>query len=196
MNIGIDLDGVLFDSENLFRIYSAIYNLKIDGQDMINIEELKAQNRYAWTEKQFNEFFEGCIEKVYNNSQVMPLAKEVINALKNKHKIHIITSRGWHEKEIDLTKKRLKEENFEFDKIIFSVKDKLKVCQELNIDVMIDDLYETVDNISKNQIKCFYYKDLVEKHFNNKYVTEVRNWGDIFVEFCKLGILNKNDVNY
>ena len=91
MNIGIDLDGVLFDSENLFRIYSAIYNLKIDGQDMINIEELKVQNRYAWTEKQFNEFVDGCIEKVYNNSQVMPLAKEVINALKNKHKIYIIT---------------------------------------------------------------------------------------------------------
>ena len=45
MNIGIDLDGVIFDSEKWFRVESCFYNEKLNDKDMINPEEIKAFKR-------------------------------------------------------------------------------------------------------------------------------------------------------
>ena len=45
MNIGIDFDGVLFDTESIYRALSQIHNLKIKG-NMIQPEKIRFQERF------------------------------------------------------------------------------------------------------------------------------------------------------
>ena len=52
MKIGIDLDGVVIDSETTFRTYEEIFDIDIlNGNNLINREEPKFQARYNWTKE-------------------------------------------------------------------------------------------------------------------------------------------------
>ena len=125
----------------------------------------------------------------------MHYAKEVINAMAKKNKLFIITSRGLlTEKEIEVTNSRLKQENLNFEKIAFNSKGKLQDCLDLKIDLMIEDNFKNVEKLSKNGIKCLHFMDIVNRRCKNENVVEVRNWGEVFVELVKLGVVNKNDV--
>lgn len=49
MKIGIDLDGVVIDSETTFRTYEEIFDIDIlKGNNLINRKEPKFQARYNW----------------------------------------------------------------------------------------------------------------------------------------------------
>jgi hypothetical protein len=53
--IALDLDGVIFDSENLYRVYTEIYDTDINKQDTIidNTQRI-FQKRYNWSEEECN----------------------------------------------------------------------------------------------------------------------------------------------
>ena len=52
MKIGIDLDGVVFDSEKVYRVYSELYDmLEIKQNSKIDNGEIRFQERFAWTEE-------------------------------------------------------------------------------------------------------------------------------------------------
>ena len=184
MNIGVDLDGVLFDTEDYFRVEALIFDTENGGKGEVNREESFFQLRFDWSEEQEIEFLGKIYEEVELNAPIMHGAKYVLQKLKEMgHKLYVITNRGsYYDKEIDITKKRLAEEGIEFDGYFFCSKDKGKVCLEQNIDVMIDDLYENVEKVTSVGVKCLYYRDLVLKFFNHKLSHEVRNWADIYYE--------------
>ena len=51
MKIGIDLDGVVFDSEKDWRIYSELYDMiELKQNSKINEKEIAFQKRFNWTE--------------------------------------------------------------------------------------------------------------------------------------------------
>ena len=57
MKIGIDLDGVVFDSEKEFRVYSELYDMIDLKQDSkTDNRKLKFQDRFQWTEKETEDF--------------------------------------------------------------------------------------------------------------------------------------------
>ena len=57
MKIGIDLDGVVIDSETTFRVYEEIFDMDfLHGNNLIDKSEPKFQSRYDWTEEQENTF--------------------------------------------------------------------------------------------------------------------------------------------
>ena len=59
MKIGIDLDGVVIDSETTFRTYEEIFDIDtLKGNNLINKEEPKFQARYNWTNEQEQEFID------------------------------------------------------------------------------------------------------------------------------------------
>lgn len=196
MNIGIDFDGVLFDSESIFRSYAQLFDLKINGKGMLNPEELRVQKRYDWSPEELQQFLDEYVLFVQETAPIMPNAKEVLNLLSKKHKLFAITNRGSiYDEEIDITKKRLEMEGIKFDKVIFYASNKLDICRELNIDIMIDDLFDTIITLADNGIKCLYYRDLVLKTRSHNNITEVRNWGDIAVELHKMDILSIEDLS-
>ena len=50
MNIGIDIDGVLLDSEKVFRTAAELYNtIKLGNRAIQSYEEPRLQEKYNWT---------------------------------------------------------------------------------------------------------------------------------------------------
>ena len=57
MKIGIDLDGVVIDSETTFRTYEEIFAIEeLNGRRIINDKEPKYQGRYDWSKEEQNKF--------------------------------------------------------------------------------------------------------------------------------------------
>ena len=83
MKIGIDLDGVVFDSEKVYRVYSELYDmLELKQNSKIDNTELRFQDRFAWTEEQTEKFWKLYVRKVFKETEFMPGAKTVLKMLR------------------------------------------------------------------------------------------------------------------
>lgn len=184
MKIGIDLDGVVIDSEAAYRTYEEIFDINtLKGNNLINREEPKFQARYNWTKEQEEEFIERYFVKISQESNVMPGFKSVYNLLKEQgHEFVVITARGSFLKEMKDDAIRLLEENeIKFDKYYWQIKDKLEICKKENVDIMIDDDWRIIKRLAENQVKTLYFRDTnLVKLEENEYIKEVNNWGDIY----------------
>lgn len=185
MKIGIDLDGVVFDSETDYRVYSELYDLlELKRNSKINERELAFQKRFKWSEEEIAEFFQKYQKKIVEESNYMPGAKMVLSMLKEEgHELLIITARGTvNEKVIEWTEKRFKNDNINiFNKTYYKVVNKEEICKKENIDVMIDDSNSNCKKISESKIKTIYLKaapsyDMEE----NEYLKVLYNWGEIY----------------
>lgn len=184
MKIGIDLDGVVFDSETTFRTYDEIYDIDVlKGNNLIDRAEPKFQTRYNWTNEEEQDFIKRYFLQISRESNLMSGFLAVYNILRQKGvEFVVITARGGHVKEMqDDAERILKENNIVFDKYYWAVENKLEICQKENVDIMIDDDYKIVEQVSASQIKTLYFRDTnLKKLEENNYVKEVNNWGDIY----------------
>ena len=184
MKIGIDLDGVVIDSETTFRTYEEIFDIdKLKGKNLINRQEPKYQYRYNWTKKEQEQFIKQYLMKASNESNLMSGFVGVYNLLKNKDiEFIVITARGGLLKEMkDDAERILNANNIKFDKYYWYQDDKLDICKKENIDLMIDDDYRIIEKLAENHIKCLYFRDTgLKKLKENDYIKEVNNWGDIY----------------
>ncbi|MCI8760267.1 MAG: hypothetical protein HFJ34_04000 [Clostridia bacterium] len=184
MKIGIDLDGVVIDSETTFRTYEEIFDIDtVKGNNLINREEPKFQARYNWTEEQEQEFIEKYFLTVSKESNLMSGFIGVYNLLKKQgHEFVVITARGGFVKQMKDDAIRLLEENkISFDKYYWNIDDKLEVCKNEDVDIMIDDDWKIIKKLADNHIKTLYFRDTnLVKLEENQYIKEVNNWGDIY----------------
>jgi len=184
MKIGIDLDGVVIDSETTFRTYEEIYDIDtLKGNNLIDREEPKFQARYNWTDEQERDFIQKYFLKVSRASNLMSGFISVYNLLKEQgHEFVVITARGGHVKEMkDDAIRLLEENNIKFDKYYWYVEDKLEVCKNENVDIMIDDDWRIIKKLADNKVKTLYFRDTNLKTLEeNEYIKEVNNWGDIY----------------
>ena len=153
MKIGIDLDGVVIDSETTFRTYEEIFDIDVlKGNHLINKEEPKFQARYNWTNEQEKEFIEKYFLKVSRESGLMSGFIAIYDLLKKQgHEFVVITARGGYIKEMkDDAIRLLEENNIKFDKYYWNVEDKLEICKKEKVDIMIDDDW----NIIKKTADC------------------------------------------
>lgn len=75
----------------------------------------------------------------------------------------------------------LEENNIKFDKYYWTVQDKLEVCKNENVDIMIDDDWRIIERLADNQVKTLYFRDTnLKKLPENEYIKEVNNWGEIY----------------
>ena len=184
MKIGIDLDGVVIDSETTFRTYEEIFDIDtLKENNLVDREEPKFQARYNWTKEQEKEFIKKYFLKVSRESNLMSGFIGVYNLLKEQgHEFVVITARGGFIKEMkDDAIRLLDENNIKFDKYYWHVEDKLEVCKNENVDIMIDDDWRIIKNLADNQVKTLYFKDTNLKTLEeSEYIKEVNNWGDIY----------------
>ena len=185
MNIGIDLDGVVFDSEKEYRVYAELYDvIDLKQNNMVNNKELRCQRRYKWTEEQLNNFFKKYNQKVLENSNFMPGAKNILRLLKEEgHNLIVITARGGiSQDEIEVTQKVLKQNKLDiFDKYYFTAKNKDEVCVKEKIDVMVDDSYKICKAVADANIKTIYLKDAPSYDLEeNDCIKVLYNWGEIY----------------
>ena len=199
MKIGLDLDGVVFDSETTFRTYEELFDIERNQNKLVDRSEPKYQKRYSWNEIEMKEFQKYFLE-VSQNSPLMPGFKKVYELLKNAEiEFVVISARGLGGDGTELqcmeddAKRILKENNIIFDKYYWKQDNKLEVCKKENIDIMIDDDYNIITNLSNNKIKTLYFRDSnLKKLEENEYIKEVNNWGDIYRVIHNL--LNNKEV--
>ena len=184
MKIGIDLDGVVIDSEKTFRTYEEIFAIEdLKNSKIINREEPKYQGRYSWTKEEQNEFNSKYLLKASKESEIMSGFLPVYERIRKMGiELIVITARGiFIEEMMDDAKRVLEKNNIVFDKYYWNVKDKLEICKKENIDLMIDDDYKIIEKLAKENINTLYFRDTNIKKLNeNQYIKEVNNWGDIY----------------
>lgn len=183
MNIGIDLDGVIFDSEIYNRAYADYFDYTHNGGRGNCIRsEAHVQGRYSdWSEELMNQFLREYLLVSQEQAPLLPLAKEMLAFLRSKgHCLVLVSNRGAiFDEEIEIAERRLKEEEIEFDAYQYYAKDKFSVCQEEKIDVMLDDHYKNVAQLSENGVACIYFRDRILKFCDNPNVIEVDTWGQV-----------------
>lgn len=188
MRIGLDLDGVVIDSERVFRTYNEIFEIEKNMDKLVDKSEAKFQRRFNWTLEEQLEYTNKYFIKSVENSNLMAGFKIVYDLLKQEDvELIVITSRGiaprgnFIQEMEDNAKKLLADNNIIFDKYYWKQKDKLEACQKENIDLMIDDDYRIVSKLAENGIKCLYFREAgIKKVENNENVIEVHNWGEIY----------------
>ena len=184
MKIGIDLDGVVIDSERTFRTYEEIFSIEnLNNRKIINREEPKYQGRYDWTKEEQNAFNQKYLLQAAKESNLMSGFVSIYKRLKELGiEMIVITARGVFIEEMkDDAIRLLEENNVIFDKYYWNIHDKLKICKEENIDIMIDDDYKIIQQLSDANINTLYFRDAnLKKLDESKYIHEVNNWGDVY----------------
>lgn len=190
MKIGIDLDGVIFDTEKEFRVYSELYDMmELHRNSKKDNRNMRFQDRFDWTTEEINDFLSKYHKKVIEESSFMPGVKDILKKLKEDgHDLILITARGGINKEmIHITEKRLKQNNLDiFDKYYWAIGKKDEICTKEHIDIMIDDFDENCKAISDAKVKTIYLKDAPSKELDeNEYLKVLYNWGEIYRYICE-----------
>ena len=185
MKIGIDLDGVIFDSEKDFRIYAELFDIfELKRNSIKDRHQLRFQERLNWSDEEIKRFLDKYHAKIVKESNYMPGAKMILKMLKDEgHELVIVTARGTLNKAIvGITEERLKQDGMDiFDKYFYGVENKAEVCENEHIDIMIDDLPKNCQLVSDRRIKTIYMKDAPSYDMEeNDFVKVLYNWGEIY----------------
>lgn len=187
--IALDLDGVVFDSENLYRVYSEIYDTDNNKKDtLIDNSQRTFQKRYNWTEAESKRFYNEIFEMVLRNANFMTGVDVVLNKLKEKFELIIVTSRNDFETQI--AKEKLSSIGFDDIKIFNNEHHKIEKLLEEHVDYVIDDDDKICMNAADNNICALYFKNNASNKVDKNNVINVNNWGEIY----KYLILNEKDL--
>ena len=177
--IALDLDGVVFDSENLYRVYTEIYDTDVNKRDtIIDNSQRIFQKRYAWTEEEFTKFYNENAENILKNASFMTGADIVLNKLKNKFEFIVVTSRN--DMETDIAREKLKTIGFEDITIFNNEHHKIEKLLEEKVDYIIDDDNNICINASDNGVCALYFKNNASNKVDKDNVINVNNWGEIY----------------
>ena len=177
--IALDLDGVVFDSENLYRVYTEIYDVEKNGKDTIIYNTQRIfQKRYNWTEEEFKDFYNNNAETILKKANFMTGVDIVLNKLKDKFEFIIVTGRD--DFETDLSRERLNQIGLGNIQIFNNEHHKIERLISEKVDYIIDDNTEVCSNAADNNIYALYLKNNAANRINKEKVINVNNWGEIY----------------
>lgn len=196
MRIGIDIDGVLTDIEQWQLDYGSKFYFEKYNKQIINSEGYETTDIFQVDSKLDDEFWKEYFIDYSINVDVRKFASEVIRKLKQDgYEIYIITARGSflshsgnvmaYEENKKIVLEWLKKKEIEYDKIIFSPEDKLNICLENNIDVMIEDKVDNINKIS-TKIPVFCFHANYNKICNGDNIIRCYSWYDVYSKLKKV----------
>ncbi len=188
MIIGIDLDGVVYNSEFWMQAFAEIFDIENGGNGIVDSSENSISKRYGWDDEFARKFRLKYLPIQMKECPLMPYAKETLQKLKdNGHKIIIVTSRGSVDKShIEITQNRLKKDKIPFDELYFSKENKVTICKNKGIDIMVDDTPTIIEQLANENIKCLYFKNGNTRDITNNNVKTVLNFGEVFRQIYNL----------
>lgn len=101
------------------------------------------------------------------------------------YEIFFITARLNNIKNCDaeaITKKTLEENNIPYDKLIVNASDKLKFCKEHNIEIFIEDSYDTCKELQENGIKSYLMTTRMNENIETGDIERVSSWDEIYLK--------------
>lgn len=151
MRIGINLDNTICRTDEEILKYEKPY-----------LRKRRILHEDLWNDSLYRiRFLEKNLKDIYRTATIKLGIKSAIKYLRQNHEVFIITSRDDSivEEIQNDTIKYLIRENIVVDGIFFNIKDKLKLCKEEKIDVLIDDDKSIFKKIRTKKIKCILYDD-------------------------------------
>lgn len=206
MVIAFDIDGVLTDFESFLMKYGKKYFSSKFGDEFcknIDSSEYSFEKMFNVDEKEKVKFY---TKYLFWYALKYPLREGFAELTQSLHqkgdKIVIISSRALAEKDNILgffmrqaVKKTLCKNNIYYDEIFFCNNDyssveKLKICKQEFVDIIVEDSPENIECLSK-EIKVLCFNASYNSHIEN--VSKVYTADDIFIEIEKIRNSNKND---
>ena len=196
MKIGIDIDDTTFLTVKSMLKYADLFEEEISGvptnRDSFGLIKNRyyLQALYGWSDETKFEFFRKYYKNVLEECTMLPNADVVIKKLKEEgNTIHFITARLMNIEGCDtekITKESLKKFNIPYDYLDLHVSDKLKFFKENNIDLCIEDSYETCRQLTDNGINAILMTTKMNEQIDAGEITRVTNWNEIYEEIQKI----------
>jgi len=189
MNIAIDIDDTISETFETIMPYA----IKFTIEDLKRVPKLEMTGTYRthfyvvdickWKKLEAMKFWLKYYVQILKNVNCKKFAPEVIKKLKeNGNKIFLVTARKGFNKDQtkQITKKWLEENNIEYDELVLEAEDKLKILQEKDIDIFIDDSYDNCSNVAENSdIKVYMMDSKVNEKFEHEKIQRVYSWPEI-----------------
>ena len=205
MKIGIDIDDTTFNTINSMIKYADIYDAKMHGNKKKENSFGYIKNRYYlseiydWDEKTKFDFFEKYYKNVLEECVMLPNANSIIQKLKDEgNEIHFVTARLMIIENCDskkITIDSLKRYNIPYDSLNMKISDKLDFFMKNNLDICIEDSFETCKQFEENGIKSVLMTSKMNERIDSGTITRVNSWNELYEEIQKykheIGIENK-----
>ena len=190
MNIGIDIDDTISETFETLLPYAQKYTIEdLKRESKVHMDGNLGNHFYIvymndWSEKEATDFWSKYYGEILRELNIKKFAADVIKKLKQQgNKIYLITAR-WdmpNDNVKEITKQWLAKNQIEYDELIINASDKLKIVQEKNIDVFIDDSFKNCKNIVDNtSIKVYMMNSRVNSNLNNEKIRRVFSWPEIY----------------
>ncbi|MBQ9854020.1 MAG: hypothetical protein IJO57_03190 [Bacilli bacterium] len=186
MRIGIDIDGVLTDIEQWQLDCGGKFFSKLN-KSVVNKDGYEITEIFNVSDELDSQFWNEYLYEYVTKEPSRKYASEVIKKLKDSgNEIYIITARYLTDRNTEDGQRMrkividwLEQENIVYDKIVFAPEDKLQICLENNIDVMIEDKVANIEKISTRlPVICFHAG--YNKHCKNDNIYRAYTWYDIY----------------
>ena len=190
MKIGIDIDDTTFLTVKSMLKYADIYEEEISGKKANRDSFGLITNRYylkvlyGWNDETKHAFFKKYYKNVLEECTMLPNANTIIKKLKEEgHTIHFITARLMNIDGCDterITIDSLNKYNIPYDSLNLHINDKLSFIKENNIDLLIEDSYETCKELADNGIKSILMTTKMNEQIDAGNIPRVNNWNEIY----------------
>ena len=192
MKIGIDIDDTTFNTAKSMIKYADIFEEERTGiknhKDNFGLikDRYYLQELYDWNRDIKFDYFNKYYKNVLEECEMLPNANTVIKELKDEGNIiHFVTARLMNIPGCDaekITKESLSKNNIPYDYLSLQIDDKLKFFKENNIDLCIEDSYETCKEMVENGIKAILMTTKMNEKIDSGNIKRVYNWDEVYQE--------------
>ena len=196
MVIGIDIDDTTVVTVESMVKYGDKYDTEVLNREAKKDNLGRIKDRYymkalyGWTEEEKFAFFDMYYKNVLEECYPLPNASEIINRLKQEgNEIIFITARLTNIKNCEtekITKETFRKYNIPYDKLIMNVDDKLKFCKANDVEVFIEDSYETCKNLQENGIKAYLMTTKMNRNIVDDKIERVSSWDEVYEKITNL----------
>ncbi|MBR3881791.1 MAG: hypothetical protein IKJ36_00820 [Clostridia bacterium] len=196
MVIGIDIDDTTVVTVESMVKYGDKYDTEVLNREAKKDNLGRIKDRYymkalyGWTEEEKFAFFDMYYKNVLEECYPLPNASEIINKLKQEgNEIIFITARLTNIKNCEtenITKETFRKYNIPYDKLIMNVDDKLKFCKENDVEVFIEDSYETCKSLQENGIKAYLMTTKMNRNIVDDKIERVSSWDEVYEKITNL----------
>jgi len=183
--IGIDIDNTITHTTEMIIHYAKIYGQEQGLNTVPDLSYYYLEDALGWKTEDVDDFFDKYLGRIYYEMKPKDQAVEVLSELKKQHELILITSRNSKFPQVEeVTLNWLDRNNIAYDRLILNATSnmhffsKLAICQEHLVDVMIEDHYELVSEISPF-LPVLMFEYPYNRHLQSDNIIPVKHWNEV-----------------
>lgn len=183
MRIGLDIDNVIFDTDEEIIKEMILEDKNKRNKGIINKDaDYIFLGMFDWSKEEIDEFLYNKMEDIAKRVKPLPKAKYYIDKLLENNEIILISNRSSNQYKdaYTTTLNSLIDNDINYTKLVITeTNDKTKECLDNKIDIMIDDRLSNCRKLANSNIKCIMFKTKYEKR-DIKDIETVTSWDELY----------------